>query len=56
MKTTAQRIAKICETGIDGPALSRGDVAGAYRDVKSYNKWKDAPSFFTRKPRRKDAR
>lgn len=55
MKTTAQRIAKICETGIDGPGMSRGDVAGAYRAVKAY-KFKDAPSFFTRKPRRKDAR
>lgn len=55
MKTLAQRVASIKESGIDGPPMTRGDVAGAYRAAKMY-KFTDAPSFFTRKPRRKDAR
>ena len=52
MKTVAQRMASIRESGIDGPPMSRGDVAGAFRAARDY-KFKDAPSFFTRKPKRK---
>jgi hypothetical protein len=50
MKTPAQRIAQVLSAGIDGPPMSRGDVAGAYRSAKAYQ-FKDGPSFFTRKPR-----
>jgi hypothetical protein len=45
-------MASIRESGIDGPPMSKGDVAGAYRAAKNY-KFKDAPSFFTRKPKKK---
>jgi hypothetical protein len=52
VKTVAQRVAALRESGIDGPPLSRGDVAGAFRAAQAY-KFKDCPSFFTRKPKQK---
>jgi hypothetical protein len=48
-------MASIRESGIDGPPMSKGDVAGAYRAAKNY-KFKDAPSFFTRKPKKKGSK